>query len=93
VEASIIGLVSKVQKELFLCPECGGQVISIPESAEDVCSQCGLIINEKKIDFTSNGKRAYTSEEKKARETTGSPISILMPDMALSTVINRSESL
>ena len=68
MEVSIIGLVSNIQKDLYICPECGGQIISVPESAEDVCNQCGLIINERKIDNSRNGKRAYTNQEKNQRE-------------------------
>ena len=34
---------SKVSNE---CPECEGLIMFIPEKGEDVCSQCGLIINE-----------------------------------------------
>ena len=79
---------SKVSNE---CPECEGLIMFIPEKGEDVCSQCGLIINERQVDYAHSGKRAYTNQERNNREQTGAPISILLPDMGLSTVIDRQK--
>ncbi|MFW9781312.1 MAG: transcription initiation factor IIB family protein [Candidatus Heimdallarchaeota archaeon] len=73
-----------------LCPECGGKAIPIHEKGEIVCSQCGLVISEKLVDISHTDKRAFTKLEKEKRERTGSPISILLPDMGLSTIIDRS---
>jgi len=73
-----------------LCPECKGNTISIQEKGEVVCSQCGLVINERILDISHSGKRAFTKQEKEKRETTGSPISILLPDMGLSTIIDKT---
>ncbi|MFX1258996.1 MAG: transcription initiation factor IIB family protein [Promethearchaeota archaeon] len=72
------------------CPECGGKTISIQEKGEIVCCQCGLVISERILDISHSGKRAFTKQEKEKRERTGSPISILLPDMGLSTIIDRS---
>jgi len=73
------------------CPECGGNIIVIQEKGETVCNQCGLVIDEKIPDFSHSGKRAFTTLEKKNREGTGPPISKLMPDIGLATVINRND--
>ncbi|MEJ2250534.1 MAG: transcription initiation factor IIB [Candidatus Lokiarchaeota archaeon] len=73
-----------------ICPECTGKVIPIQEKGELVCSQCGLVINERILDISHNEKRAFTHQEKEKRERTGSPISILLPDMGLSTVIDKA---
>ena len=73
------------------CPECGGSIISIEERGETLCDQCGLIMSERSVDFSHSGKRAYTTQEKKSRDQTGAPISILLPDMGLSTVIDRNK--
>jgi len=72
------------------CPECGGKTISIQEKGEIVCGQCGLVINERILDTSHSGKRAFTKQEKEKREGTGSPISILLPDMGLSTIIDKT---
>ncbi|MHA2182339.1 MAG: transcription initiation factor IIB [Promethearchaeota archaeon] len=73
------------------CPECGGNIMFIEEKGEDVCGQCGLIMNERQVDFSHSGKRAYTNQERNNREQTGAPISILLPDMGLSTVIDKQK--
>ena len=72
------------------CSECGGKIISLQEKGEIVCGQCGLVISERILDIYHSGKRAFTKQEKEKRERTGSPISILLPDMGLSTVIDKS---
>jgi transcription initiation factor TFIIB len=73
-----------------LCPECEGTTISIKEKGEIVCQQCGLVISERIVDMAHSDKRAFTKQEKERRERTGSPISILLPDMGLSTVIDKN---
>jgi len=72
------------------CPECGGKVIPLHDKGEIVCRQCGLVISERIVDISHSGKRAFTKQEKENRERTGSPISILLPDMGLSTIIDKS---
>jgi transcription initiation factor TFIIB len=82
----------KLEKATYssLCPECKGNTISVQEKGEIVCSQCGLVVNERILDISHSGKRAFTKQEKEKRETTGSPISILLPDMGLSTIIDKA---
>jgi transcription initiation factor TFIIB len=72
-----------------ICPECEGTIISLLDKGEIVCGQCGLVIRERLLDIYHSGKRAFTKQEKERRERTGSPISILLPDMGLSTVIDK----
>jgi transcription initiation factor TFIIB len=84
-------MIANISKSLNLCPECGGSIIFIEEKGETVCGQCGLIINERLVDNSHSGKRAYTNQEKNNREQTGAPISILLPDMGLSTVIDKNK--
>ncbi len=86
-------MVVKTQENEFsnLCPECGGSIVPLINTGDVVCNQCGLVINEKNVDFSHNGRRAYTNQEKNNREQTGAPISILLPDMGLSTVIDKSK--
>jgi len=73
-----------------LCPECAGKTISLQERGDVVCCQCGLVTSERILDISHSDKRAFTKQEKEKRERTGSPISILLPDMGLSTVINKN---
>ncbi|MFX1379313.1 MAG: transcription initiation factor IIB family protein [Promethearchaeota archaeon] len=81
----------KNNEYLNLCPECGGSIIPLINTGDVVCNQCGLVIHEKNVDFSHNGRRAYTKQEKLSREQTGAPISILLPDMGLSTVIDKKK--
>jgi len=74
-----------------LCPECNGNVISLNQIGEIVCSDCGLVIKERSVDLAHSDKRAYTSQEKNQREHTGAPISSLLPDIGLTTVIDRKK--
>jgi len=71
------------------CPECGGHIISVQEMGELVCGQCGLIINEKMIDDSHSDRRSYNSQERANREQVGPPISILVPNIGLTTVIDK----
>jgi len=84
-------MISNISKTSNFCPECGGQIISIEERGDIVCGQCGLILNERQVDFSHTGKRAFTYQEKSAREQTGSPVSILTPDISFSTVIDKAK--
>ncbi|MFX1365773.1 MAG: transcription initiation factor IIB family protein [Promethearchaeota archaeon] len=86
-----MGLNTKNNIVLNVCPECGGSIIPLLETGDVVCNQCGLVIDERNVDFSQNGRRAYTHQEKNNREQTGAPISILLPDMGLSTVIDRTK--
>ncbi len=74
-----------------ICPECGGNIIMIEDTGETVCMQCGLILEDRGVDFSHNGRRAYDNLEKNSREQTGAPISILVPDISLTTTIKKSE--
>jgi len=86
-----MGIESEKDNQPTNCPECGGQAIAIENTREIVCSNCGLVINERGLDYNHSGKRAYTQQEKQARDRTGSPISNLIPDMELTTVINKND--
>lgn len=77
------------ENKLNKCPECGGQIISVQDTGEIVCSACGLVLSEKIMDSSHSDKRAFTLQEKNERERTGSPISILLPSMGLTTVIDK----
>jgi transcription initiation factor TFIIB len=74
-----------------MCPECGGNTIDIQELGETVCRACGLVVGERGLDISHSGIRAYTKQEKERKERTGCPISILMPDIGLSTIIDRTK--
>lgn len=63
------------------CPECDGRVTT--NAVETVCEDCGLVIDEQRIDHGSEW-RAYDDEE---RERTGAPLTAARHDRGLSTEI------
>ena len=84
-------MVLDIENVSNFCPECGGMIQNFEERGETTCRQCGLIIFERGLDLSHSGIRAYTKQEKDKKERTGCPISILMPDIGLSTIIERKK--
>ncbi|MBB6647821.1 transcription initiation factor IIB [Halobellus ruber] len=64
------------------CPECGGRVTT--NTVETVCEDCGLVIDEQRIDHGPEW-RAFDDE----RERTGAPLTAARHDRGLSTEIGR----
>ena len=78
--------VSILQKPV-VCSICkSNNVITDPESAEIVCSKCGMVISDK-IQETKQGSRTFLDNEAEDRRRTGMPTSLARSDMGLSTVI------
>jgi len=65
------------------CPECDGHVTT--NTVETVCEDCGLVIDEQRIDHGPEW-RAYDDEE---CERTGAPLTAARHDRGLSTEIGR----
>jgi len=65
------------------CPECDGRVTT--NAVETVCEDCGLVIDEQRIDHGPEW-RAYDYEE---CERTGAPLTAARHDRGLSTEIGR----
>lgn len=84
-------MVLDIENITDFCPECGGLIQNFQERGETVCRQCGLIVFERGLDISHSGIRAYTKQEKDRKERTGCPISILMPDIGLSTIMDRTK--
>lgn len=69
------------------CPECGSlSIVQNAETGEQICSNCGLVVNEGSFDRGPEW-RAFTLEEKSDRSRVGGPITILQADKGLPTVI------
>ncbi len=74
-------------EETVKCPECGGNHLSKDYSrAELVCHDCGLVIDEDLIDHGPEW-RAFDSEQREKRARTGSPMTYMIHDKGLSTMI------
>ncbi|MFC4451050.1 transcription initiation factor IIB [Halorussus aquaticus] len=74
-----------VQDESNQCPECDGWVTT--NVAETVCEECGLVLEEERIDHGPEW-RSFTDDEQN-RERTGAPLTATHHDRGLSTEIGR----
>ena len=74
-------------KSKLKCPDCGSsRIIYDHDNGEVVCGSCGLVIFEQMI----SGKeewRAYNFQEERARNRVGYPVSYIIHDKGLSTVM------
>ena len=69
------------------CPECGtGSLIEATASAEVLCDECGLIIEEDRIDRGPEW-RAFDHEERERRTRVGAPRTEMLHDHGLATRI------
>ncbi|MFL6317033.1 MAG: transcription initiation factor IIB family protein, partial [Nitrososphaeraceae archaeon] len=78
-----------------ICPVCKSDLLIItdPESGEDICNKCGMIVSDKIQDINRPEWRNMfdTVEINNRRRRTGIPISLARHDMGLSTVIGRTD--
>ena len=75
-------------EETVKCPECRSNHLSKDYSrAELVCQDCGLVIDEDLIDHGPEW-RAFDSEQREKRARTGSPMTYMIHDKGLSTMIS-----
>ncbi|HVL47853.1 MAG TPA: TFIIB-type zinc ribbon-containing protein [Candidatus Thermoplasmatota archaeon] len=73
------------------CPECGSVQFELdPRRGETVCSRCGLVLEDKHIDFGPEW-RAFGEEGSKNRQRTGAPLTESLHDYGLSTVVGRGQ--
>lgn len=72
---------------LKCCPECGNKnFIDDPDAGEAVCSNCGLVVNERVMN-RGRDWRAYTQEQTNARAHVGPPTTLTRHDKNLSTYV------
>ncbi|WP_457556609.1 transcription initiation factor IIB [Candidatus Harpocratesius sp.] len=85
---------SSLLGDISQCPECNSYNIIVDQArGENVCATCGLVLSHHIIDNAREGRRAFSQIEKSKRDQTGSPVSSLLPDLGLSTVIDTSSQL
>jgi transcription initiation factor TFIIB len=65
-------------------------IITDPESGEDICSNCGMVIAEKSEDTANPEWCAFTGEEKSEKARTGAPTSLAKYDRGLATIISKT---
>lgn len=75
------------------CPECGGiNLFWNKEKGEIICKDCGLVIEDKMIDFTQEW-REFDSDQSESRRRAGAPMTYTQFDQGLGTEVGRRADL
>ncbi|PGF14597.1 transcription initiation factor IIB 2 [Natrinema sp. CBA1119] len=72
-------------RQRSVCPECSGRIRHDEEHGERVCTGCGLVLDDARIDYGPEW-RSFDNEENERRRV-GAPITELRHDKGLSTTI------
>jgi len=75
------------------CPECGGiNLFWNKDKGEVICKDCGLVIDDKMVDFTQEW-REFDSNEADNRRRTGAPMTYTQFDQGLGTEVGQKSDL
>lgn len=85
-----LDLPQKINIPSDICSECGGHILETIAGGDSVCENCGLVIEERKID-PATMERAYSQREREKKLRTGQPITPLVAHMSLSTFVKKKE--
>jgi len=77
----------KITTEKNICNECGKNVFFDHNRGLIICENCGLVHSENSIDRGPEW-RAFDSDQKKKRTRTGAPMTYMIHDKGLSTMID-----
>ncbi|MBI2574420.1 hypothetical protein HYV82_00880, partial [Candidatus Woesearchaeota archaeon] len=75
------------------CPECGGiNLFWNKEKGEVICKDCGLVVEDKMVDFGQEW-REFDSESGDKRRRSGAPMTYTQYDQGLGTEVGRKADL
>ncbi len=75
------------------CPECGGiNLFWNKDKGEVICKDCGLVVEEKMVDFSQEW-REFDSEGAEKRRRTGAPLTYTQFDQGLGTEVGQKADL
>jgi transcription initiation factor TFIIB len=75
------------------CPECSGVNLTYnKDKGEVICKDCGLVVEEKMVDFGQEW-REFDSDQGESRRRTGAPITYTQYDQGLGTEVGRKADL
>ncbi|HLD06699.1 MAG TPA: transcription initiation factor IIB [Candidatus Nanoarchaeia archaeon] len=75
------------------CPECGGiNLFWNKDKGEVICKDCGLVVEDKMVDFTQEWREFEDSDEQKNRRT-GAPMTYTQFDQGLGTEVGQKGDL
>ncbi|MEM4268061.1 MAG: transcription initiation factor IIB [Candidatus Woesearchaeota archaeon] len=83
----------KLQQYVKKCPECGGiNLFWNKDKGEVICRECGLVVEDKMVDFGQEW-REFDDDEASKRRRTGAPITYTQYDRGLGTEVGRKSEL
>src|SRR3989338_6293648 len=72
------------------CPECGSANLLIQkERGEAICRDCGLVVEEKMIDFGQEWREFSDDDSSASRRRTGAPLTYTKFDKGLGTDVGQ----
>jgi len=75
------------------CPECGGiNLFWNKEKGEVICKDCGLVVEDRMVDFGQEW-REFDSDQEASRRRTGAPMTYTQYDQGLGTEVGRKADL
>lgn len=75
------------------CPECGGINLTInKDKGEIICKDCGLVVEEKMVDFDQEW-REFDSDAAARKRRTGAPMTYTQFDQGLGTDVGRKSDI
>lgn len=75
------------------CPECGGiNLFYNKDKGEVICKGCGLVVEEKMVDFTQEW-RDFDSDDSEKKRRTGAPMTYTQYDQGLGTEVGQKADL
>ena len=81
---------NRERKQTRVCSNCGGKgFYEDLKRGEIICTTCGCVITAHEMDMGPEW-RAFTTEERNSRARTGAPMTLIMADKGLSTMISRT---
>lgn len=75
------------------CPECAGiNLFWNKDKGEVICKDCGLVVEDKMVDFTQEW-REFDSNQDESRRRTGAPMTYTQYDQGLGTEVGRKSDI
>ncbi|MEM3126740.1 MAG: transcription initiation factor IIB [Candidatus Woesearchaeota archaeon] len=76
------------------CPECGSShLFHNREKGEVICKDCGLVVDDKMVDFTQEWREGSDTGESESRRRTGAPMTYTQFDQGLGTEIGQKSDI
>lgn len=82
-----------MQHQIKKCPECGSvNIFANRDKGEIICRDCGLVIEDKAIDFSQEW-REFDSEQGESKRRAGAPMTYTQYDQGLGTEVGQKADL